>query len=112
LSQPDPAQMMQRAREMQEKLAEMQQQLALKRFEASSGGGMVKAAVSGDLRVLKIEIEPSLLEGGDRDMIGDLTAAAVNAALSHAQQSVQQELQRFQANLLGGLGAGLPGPGI
>ncbi len=54
--------MMEQARVMQSKLAELQQELALRRFEGSSGGGMVTAVVSGALRVLELRIEPSLFE--------------------------------------------------
>ncbi len=96
--------MMEQARVMQSKLAELQQELALRRFEGSSGGGMVTAVVSGALRVLELRIEPSLFEGGDRDMLQDLTAAALNAAIQNAQSQVQAELQRASA------GIALPNP--
>lgn len=89
--------LMERAREVQSRLASLQQQLAARRFEGAAGGGMVSAVVSGALRVLELRIEPSLLESGDLEMIQDLTAAAVNAALHHAQTSVQGELERAGA---------------
>ena len=95
--------MMQRAQEMQSRMGEVQQQLAARRFEASSGGGMVHASVSGALRVLSIEIEASLADAGDRAMLQDLIAAAVNAALDKAQESVQQELARLQQSMLVGI---------
>ena len=60
---------------------------------------MVKAVVSGELRVVAIEIEPELLAGGDRQMVQDLCAAAVNAALGTAQRAVQEELQRVSGGL-------------
>ena len=102
----------QRAQEMQSKLAELQAELARRRYEASAGGGMVTAAVSGAFRVLSIEVEPVLIEHKDRDMIQDLTAAAVNAAMTKAQEAVAAEMQRFQSGMLGGL-ANLPGmPGM
>jgi len=90
--------LMAKAREAQSRLADLQQQLAARRVEGSAGGGMVTATVSGGLRVLEIRIEPSLVASGDRDMIQDLTAAAVNAALANAQQMVQEELQRASAS--------------
>ena len=92
-------QLMEKAREMQSRLGELQQELALRRYEGSSGGGMVTAVVSGALRVLELRIEPSLLEGGDREMIQDLTAAALNAAIQNAQSQVQAELQRASAGM-------------
>ena len=69
---------------------------------------MVRAAVSGALRVLEVEIEPQLVEHRDREMIQDLTAAAINGALELAEKSVQAEMQRFQGNMLAGV---LPGLG-
>lgn len=98
-------QMMQRAQQMQSRMGELQNELAARRFEASSGGGMVQAAVSGALRVLSIEIEPSLVSGGDQAMLQDLVAAAVNAALAKAQEGVQTELTQLQQTMLTGLGS-------
>ena len=94
MSQPDLGALLAKAKEMQTRLAEMQRELAQRRIEGSAGGGMVTVVASGDLRILEIRIEPSLLASGDREMIQDLTAAAVNAALGNAQRAVQEELQR------------------
>lgn len=100
--------MMQRAQQMQSKMSELQTELAARRFEASAGGGMVEVVVSGGLRVLSIEIEPSLIKDDDRAMIQDLVAAAINAALTKAQESVAQEMARMQQSMLAGL-PGMPG---
>ena len=100
-------QMMQKAQEMQSKMAELQAELAARRFEASAGGGMVSAAVSGGLRVLSVEIEPGLIADNDRGMIQDLIAAAVNAALTKAQEAVAAEMAKMQNSML----SGLPGMG-
>ncbi len=97
--------MMKQAQEMQAKVAKLQQDLAMQRFEASSGGGMVTAVVTGQLRVLEIKFETGLLSDSDRDMLQDLTAAAVNAALEKAQRGAQQALQQLQAGFV------LPGMG-
>ena len=100
-------QMMQKAQEMQSKMGELQAELAVRRFEASAGGGMVSAAVSGGLRVLSVEIEPGLIADNDRGMIQDLTAAAVNAALTKAQEAVAAEMTKMQNSMF----SGLPGMG-
>jgi DNA-binding YbaB/EbfC family protein len=107
VSQVELGELLARAREAQSRLAELQRELSARRVEASAGGGMVRAVASGGLRILEIQIEPSLLATGDREMIQDLTAAAVNAALSRAQELVQQELQR--ASLALGLPQAPPG---
>ena len=103
----DLAELFAKAQEAQAKLAELQQKLAARRIEGSAGGGMVRAEVSGALRVLSISIEPSLVAAGDHQMLQDLTAAAVNAALANAQRLVSEEMQKASA----GLGLPLPGAG-
>jgi DNA-binding YbaB/EbfC family protein len=97
--------MMQRAQQMQSRMSDLQRELGARHFEASSGGGMVEATVSGGLRVVSINIEDSLVTGDDKAMLQDLVAAAVNAALSKAQESVGQELARVQQSMLAGLGS-------
>ena len=104
MSQPNLGELMQKAQEVQQRMAEVQRELAGRRVEGASGGGMVTATVAGGLRVLEVNIEPSLLEGGDRSMIQDLTAAAVNVALTNAQRMIQEELQQAS----GGLATTLP----
>ncbi|HVN40794.1 MAG TPA: YbaB/EbfC family nucleoid-associated protein [Myxococcota bacterium] len=103
----DLGRLLEKAREAQSRLQELQRELARRRVDGSSGGGMVTAVASGDLRILEIRIEPSLLESGDRAMLQDLCAAAVNAALGNAQRMIQEEMQRASSGLglpLGGSG--------
>lgn len=100
MSETDLGQLMAKAREMQSRLAELQRQLAHRRAEGSAGAGMVTAVATGELRILEVRIEPSLLESGDREMIQDLTAAAVNAALANAQRMIQEELQRASGGIV------------
>jgi DNA-binding YbaB/EbfC family protein len=110
MSPPGITDLLQKAQEVQGKLAQLQRDLAARRYEGSAGGGMVTAVASGELRILEIAIEPGLVAGGDREMIQDLCAAACNAALANAQQGAQQEMQRLTGCLgipgLGALGLG------
>ena len=112
MSQPNLTDLIQKAQQMQGQLAELQRDLATRRYEGSAGGGMVTAVASGELRILEMKIEPGLVENGDRQMIQDLCAAAANAALTNAQQGAQEEMQRLTGSLgLPGLaGLGLGGP--
>jgi hypothetical protein len=105
VSQPDLGALLARAQEVQERLVRLQRDLARRTVEASAGGGMVTAVASGELRVVELRIEPELATSGDRAMLQDLVAAAVNAALARAQQMVQEEMQRAAGgNLLATLG--------
>jgi DNA-binding YbaB/EbfC family protein len=99
MSEPDLGALLAKAKQMQARLAEVQRELSLRRVEGAAGGGMVTAVASGDLRILEVRIEPSLVASGDREMLQDLVAAAVNAALGSAQRMVQEELQRHSGAL-------------
>ncbi|MBW2243806.1 MAG: YbaB/EbfC family nucleoid-associated protein [Deltaproteobacteria bacterium] len=111
MNQEDLGDLLAKAQEMQTKLASLQQELARRTVSAQSGGGMVTAVVSGDLRVQQLNIEPALVADGDREMLQDLVAAAVNAALGTAQRMVQEEMQKAAVMAgLPGMG-GLGGPG-
>ena len=107
MSPPDMREVLEQAQQMQAKVAEVQRDLATRRFEGSAGGGMVKAEATGELRVTRVDIEAELLSSADREMIQDLIAAAVNAALANAQRAAQEAFQRIS----GGLGLGIPRPG-
>jgi nucleoid-associated protein EbfC len=93
------------AQQLQEKIANVQQELAERTVEASAGGGMVSAVVNGKLEVVKIRIEPSLLEKPDAELLQDLIVAAVNEGIRAAQKMLSDEMGK----LTGGLGIKLPG---
>jgi DNA-binding YbaB/EbfC family protein len=94
VSSPDLEELLEKAQQMQSRLAEALRQLAQRRVEASAGGGMVTAVATGELRIAEVRIEPSVFEGGDHAMLQDLVVAAVNAALAEAQRLVSEELAR------------------
>ena len=100
---PDPK-MLEQAKQMQERIDQIQRTLNARRFEATSGGGMVRATVTGSLRVLSIEIEDAFFKSGDKEMIQDLAAAAINAAIVKAQEGANEEFVRMQQHLMHGTG--------
>jgi DNA-binding YbaB/EbfC family protein len=108
MTPPELSDFLEKAQAAQAKIAALQRELATRRVEGEAGGGMVTVVATGALRILEVRIESSLLEGGDREMIQDLTAAAVNAALMNAQRMVQQEFQRAS---IGIQLPGMAGPG-
>lgn len=83
------------AQDMQQKLqTEMkraQEQLARAEVEGQAGAGMVKVRMSGQLAVIKVAIDPTLI-GGDRELLEDLVAAAVNDAINRAQELSKQTM--------------------
>lgn len=99
MSTPDLQKLLEQARGVQERLANLQRELAGRTVEGSSGGGLVTAVATGAMRILRVEVDPTLIGGGDRELLQDLVAAACNAALGNAQQMVQEEMQRAAGGL-------------
>jgi len=81
-------------KEMQAKLKEVQENLDQITAEGESGGGMVKALVNGRKKVIKIEIEESLLTPDDKMMLQDLVVAAINIALQNVEVKSNEEIQK------------------
>lgn len=93
------------AQDLQERLQRVQEEAAARTVEAQAGGGAVRATVNGRLELVRLQIGPSALAGGDVEMLQDLVIAAVNQALRGAQQQMADEMSK----LTGGLR--LPGMG-
>lgn len=72
--------LMKQAQEMQKKMQQMQDDLALQEFEGSSGGGMVKISVTGSGIAKKITIDNSLVNLEEKEILEDLIIAAFNDA--------------------------------
>ena len=92
---------------MQEEMQKVQENLENIKVEGTSGGGMVKATANCKLKILSITIEPEVYEEEDKEMIEDLVIAAVNQALTNAQEKANEEMQKVTGGLMNGLN--LPG---
>ena len=102
--QPDMRQLMKQAQQMQEQLAAAQEELASKRFEGSAGGGVVTATVTGAQELVGIEIDPSVVDPDDVEMLQDLVVAAVTQAMKAAAEAAGDQLGGLTGGLdLGGL---------
>ena len=73
--------LLKQAQKMQEELRRMQEELEASSFEASSGGGVVKAVVSGKHELTGLTIDPEAVDPEDVEMLQDMIIAAVNEAL-------------------------------
>jgi DNA-binding YbaB/EbfC family protein len=87
------------AQELQERLAKVQEGAAARTVEGTAGGGMVKATVNGRLEVVRVHIEPAVLQGGDVQMLEDLIVAAVNQGIRAAQQQMAEEMSKLTGGL-------------
>ena len=91
--------LMKQAQKLQSKMLKLQEEMAEKTVEASSGGGMVKAVANGKQQILAIRIEKEVVDPEDVEMLQDLVVAAVNDALSKAQEMVSSEMNKLTGGM-------------
>lgn len=85
--------LMRQAQEMQKKMQEIQENLANAEYEGVSGGGMVKAILSGLGVAKKITIDPSLLAKEEKEILEDLVVAAFNDAKKKLDESSAESIK-------------------
>ena len=90
---------MKQAQQMQQKIARVQQELEWREVEATSGGGMVTAVVSGKQQLLEIKIEPTAVDPDDIEMLEDLVTAAVNEAIKQSQKMAEEEMSKLTGGM-------------
>ncbi len=93
--------LLQAALQMQQRLADAQEQVAATVIEGDAGGGAVRIEVTGGLEFRAVHIEPSAVDPGDVEMLEDLVLAALRDAMA--------KLSELQRRSMPGLG--LPGMG-
>lgn len=91
--------MMKQVQKMQSDMAKLQEELASRTVEASSGGGMVKVVTNGKQEVVSIQINPEAVDPEDVDMLQDMVLAAVNEALRQSQEMVAKEMGKLTGGL-------------
>jgi DNA-binding YbaB/EbfC family protein len=91
--------MVKQAQKVQKQMAELQEKLADERFEATAGGGLVKAVVDGKQMLKEIKISPEALKESDITLIEDLVITAV----TEAQKSSEANMQETMGKLTGGM---------
>ena len=88
----NPQAMMKQAKKMQRKMEEAQAALADETVEATAGGGMVTATVTGDQRLVSLAIDPEAIDPDDADLLQDTIVAAVNQGLEDSKELANQRL--------------------
>ena len=91
--------LMKQAQQMQQKMMKLQEEVAKRTLDASVGGGMVTVTVNGKSEVLRIKIEPEVVDPNDVEMLEDLIVAGVNEALRKAQEMVSEEMSKLTGGL-------------
>ena len=98
-------QLMQMGQQLQERMAQLQEELSAREISASSGGGMVTATVDGKGTLTRIVIDPTVVDPRDVEMLEDLVMAAVSEAQGKAQGQYEEDMRKAA----GGMPIQLPG---
>jgi len=94
--------LMKQAQQMQEQMAQAQEELGALEVQGEAGGGMVKLTMSGRHEVRRIIVDDALV-GEDKDMLEDILVAAFNDAVRKVEKTVQDKYSGLAT------GMGLPG---
>jgi nucleoid-associated protein EbfC len=92
--------MMNKVKEAQSKIKETQGQLVHLRASGESGGGMVKVIVNGNRRILDIDVDNSLVNEQDKEMMKDLIVAATNNALEQIDVKIKEKMSSATAGMM------------
>jgi DNA-binding YbaB/EbfC family protein len=95
--------LMKQAQTMQKDMERIQAELATKRVEFSSGGGMVTAVATGDGSVVSIKIDAKVINPADKELLEDMVLAAVDGAIKKSREMAASDMQKVTA------GMGMPG---
>ncbi len=95
----DMAGMMKKAQQMQTKMTEMQDELHNIMVVGESGAGLVKATASAKGELKALDIDPSIFNGDDKEVVEDLILAAIKDAQTKANDRSQEELGKITAEL-------------
>jgi hypothetical protein len=90
--------LMEQAQQMQEKMSEIQEKVASTEVTGESGGGLVKVVMTGRHDVLKVNLDPSLMDE-NTEFLEDLLAAAVNDAV----RKVEEQNKTALSSMAGGI---------
>ncbi|UWQ90826.1 YbaB/EbfC family nucleoid-associated protein [Aliisedimentitalea scapharcae] len=95
----DMAKMMKSAQELQTKMAQMQDELHNVMVVGESGAGLVKATASAKGELKGLDIDPSIFNGDDKEVVEDLILAAIKDAQSKAADKAQEEMTRLTESM-------------
>jgi nucleoid-associated protein EbfC len=99
----DLAELMKKAQQMRAQADQLQEKLSRTVVEASAGGGMVTARVNGEMALVGLRIDPSVVDSKDIDMLQDLVIAACAAAQRKAREAAGEEISKIAGQF------GIPG---
>ena len=92
--------MLGKMKDVQAKIKQAKANLVNVTVTSESGAGMVKATINGHRQVIKLDIDPDLFKPEDKQMLQDLTVAAVNKGLADIEGKIKAELKKSTDGVL------------
>ncbi len=96
----NPMDMMGKLKEMQAEMEKARQRLDDITITAESGGGMVQVTANANRKILKINVDPAIMDPKDKEMMEDLIAAAINKAMDAAENVAREEIGRVSGSFI------------
>ncbi|MCL5965621.1 MAG: YbaB/EbfC family nucleoid-associated protein [Deltaproteobacteria bacterium] len=91
--------LVEKAQEMQARLAKLQEELGERTVSASAGGGMVTVVVNGRQEVVEVRIEREVVNPEETELLQDLVRGAINEALSRSRQMIAEEMAKVTGGM-------------
>lgn len=87
------------ANQMQAKMKKLQDELAEKEYQGSSGGGAIQVTIKGENHIAALNISPEIFKEGDAEMLQDMITTAINDALQTAKKDQEEEMAKVTGNM-------------
>ena len=87
--------MMKKMQKMQKEMLEAQEALNAQQFEGAAGGGMVKVTITGQREMVEVNLDPSVVDPEDIEMLQDLIVVATNDALKKVEDTTNSTMGKF-----------------
>lgn len=89
----NPADFMKNIKGMQSQMKDMQNKLKEVEVEGTSGGGLVKIVMNGEMKVVSVKLDPIAVDPRDIEMLQDLIIAAMNSAQDKVKEKIESEVK-------------------
>jgi len=87
--------MIKQAKQVQEQIVKMQEELKEREIQVSSAGGAVTVTINGKQELLNLTIKPEIIDLDDLEMLEDIIMVAINDAIKQSQDMVSSEMSRI-----------------
>ena len=87
------------AQQMQKKISKVQEEIAEKKIEASTGGGVVTAVVNGNQELVEVKIDPEVMDPEDVELLEEMIIGAVNQAMKLADEMMNEEIEKVTGGM-------------